>query len=366
MQSLLREVRRRLLRERLHLGTRVGLWATAGLCLFAIPVHLWLHELNARLLLVPLVALWVLVFGWSLLRPAARERCADWADRYLGGHSAFSTALEMQVAADRASPQALAHLHKGLDALVAQARRALHTMPSRPHATRPAVIALASLALLAVVLQMPGRAARPESTVAVVAGRGDSPAIQAPAEQRDAALAAALREDLREQEQRGEGPGRRERPPEGEEPSTVSSNPPDAGQTPGPETMRDSGTAAELRAAPGGLAGASTAGNADPGGREAGTARDGGVPEREEETGATLLASHVEGGLQLDRDAEATRADASQAGFYASGDAGPGRITTVQGPALAAAEPPRAEPGQALGPAATAYVTAYLNSRTER
>jgi hypothetical protein len=239
-------------------------------------------------------------------------------------------------------------------------------MPNRLHAARPAVIALASLALLAVALQMPGRAARPELTVAVVAGRGDSPAIQAPAAQRDAALAAALREDLREQEQRGEGPGRREPSPEGEEPSTVSSDPPDAGQQLGPETMRDSGTASEHRLAQGSLAGAITAGDADPGGREAGTARDGGVPEREEEPGAALLANHVEGGLQLDRDAEATRADASQAGFYESGETGPGRLTTVQGPALAAAEPPRAEPGQSLGPAATAYVTAYLNSRTER
>jgi hypothetical protein len=336
------------------------------LCLLAIPVHLWLHELSATPVISLLALAWLPLLAWALARPATLERCADWADRHLGGQSAFSTALEMETATSPVHPDALTHLHRGRGQRIEQARLTLQATPSRMHAGRSAVIALAASAMLAIVLQAPGRVDAPGRDKVATQGTDAAPQLRAADEGRDAGLAEALRAATREDEPRPESSGGLAASRAADRQARESIEPPAAQQPLTPDPAPGTAAAIADREAPSGLTAATGSANTETSGREAGTARDERAPGRDEEQDATLFAREQGNGIRLDEDSDLMRADSSLSGVYEAGDGGTRAKAAERSPAFPAAEPPRSEPAQELGPAAAAYVTAYLESRTGR
>jgi len=95
VQTLMAAVRRRLWRSQGLLALRQALWASAALVALASAVHLVVHPVPAGALALALVGPALLLARAAWRRPADAA-CALWADRHLGGASAFSTLLDLQ------------------------------------------------------------------------------------------------------------------------------------------------------------------------------------------------------------------------------------------------------------------------------
>ena len=64
--------------------------------LLAAAVHLTTRPLRVDSVLLAVVALWTAMMARAALRRPSDSACALWADRHLGGESAFGTLLEMR------------------------------------------------------------------------------------------------------------------------------------------------------------------------------------------------------------------------------------------------------------------------------
>lgn len=109
LNPLLRAVRRRLWRDALAWALRRAAWAAALLALAAAAWHRWVDALTPATL-AALVALPVLVgLAWAASRRPGDAACAHFADRHLGGASAYGTWLDQRHAADSPARQHLRH-----------------------------------------------------------------------------------------------------------------------------------------------------------------------------------------------------------------------------------------------------------------
>jgi len=156
IRLLLDSVARRLWLARALATARLASWATAAILLVAAATRVIAGSATIDGLRNVLLLLWGTAMAWSLARRPRPAECALWADRNLGGESAFSTWLEFRQATPRPS-QATA-LHRLGQWSEAAATRSLHLLTGRRESTglgRPLATAAICAAVAVVVLQLP-------------------------------------------------------------------------------------------------------------------------------------------------------------------------------------------------------------------
>jgi hypothetical protein len=367
MQSLQIAVRRRLLRRQFVAAARLALWGSAGLLLLAMVVHLAARPVRVDTVLVAIVTLWTSMMAWAGLRRPSDSACALWADRHLGGASAFSTLLEMREGKQVVpNTQALRWLEYWAAARVPHSLRLLGERQESARLSRPLLSVLVCTALASIVLTLPGTApsARQELAAPSPSGVADRPAPDAePPVSTVSALASALRsaESRRASERRDDsrasaarsgksdvGTGSRVAQPgpapPGERttlggvlPGTAVDTAPTAGakQTSGAASGRDAGDSRDDRA-------------------DAGVSR---VPQ------STIQAQRRESSER--RPSLQRQADVDQLATF--DDDLPMHATTErQDPVPAAATPPPATDATALTPTRAAYVQAWMKASRQR
>ena len=175
VQSLLRAVRRRLWQRQFVAAARWALWGSAGFMLIAVVVHLAARPVSIGNVLVGVGMLWASTMAWAGMRRPSEADGALWADRHLDGASAYSTLLELRAEEAAARPtEAVRWLEQWATASVPNAQRLLAHRREARRLARPLLTMLATAALAALVLTLPGpgpftrleRAASPASGVA--------------------------------------------------------------------------------------------------------------------------------------------------------------------------------------------------------
>lgn len=369
VRLLLGAVRRVLWRDQLFLAIRRALWGTAGLMLLALAVHLLVRSVSFSAVLWALAVLWPLVLVWVGWRRPSESACALWADRRLGGASAFTTLLDLgQGPPGRADARALQRLDDWAKAKVPQGLRLLREQGHRPGLSRALPCALVCTALAAFVLALPdpGSAAapgRPAAAPPSITIDRPAPLAQAPASspwvgQMASALRAAASRNRPDRAEAGPSPTRE--PGQAgslETPVTAQAGTRSAGSqgavgAPGPAQATDSPAAA-------GAAQAAGAG----GGRQAGDSADdranGGVSRGAQ---GTMSMQKFEGAAG--RTSARWQADMEQLAAYddelAANEGA--RMRALAVPAAAAA--PAITDSARLTPTEATYVQAWLKAST--
>ncbi|MDO9313171.1 MAG: hypothetical protein Q7T97_01330 [Burkholderiaceae bacterium] len=369
VQTLIGAVRRHLWGGQLFAAVRWALWGTAGWMLLAVVMHLAARPMPVGAVLIALAVLWASMVARAGWKRPADAACALWADRHLGGASAFTTLLELdQARPPRAVPaQAVQHLEAFATAKVPQCLSLLAERRNPMHLSRSLASALVCTGLATLVgLMLPGTTAVPHQQGAVSAASGVVDRAPPDADSPDsAALVSEIASALRASPSDAASPERH-----------------GAGNVPAPgsgKTDDDSGSsmaeADALSQGPRGPAsGASSGASVDappmagstslPGtgsGRHAGDSRDeaaGGGASRA--LRGTIPVQRFE--LAVRRPSADRRADPTQ---VASFDEEPPRRSTaekqVEGDP-AAATPPVAAPDSWLTSTETTYVQAWLKA----
>jgi hypothetical protein len=144
------------------------------------------------------VALWTAMMAWAALRRPSESACALWADRHLGGESAFGTLLEMRDGKHEApNTPALQWLEHWATARVPHSLRLLSARRESLRLYRPLLSLLVCAALATIVLTLPGTAPSARQALAApstagVAGR-PTPDAEPASTELVSALASALR-----------------------------------------------------------------------------------------------------------------------------------------------------------------------------
>jgi len=377
VQTLLNAVRRRLWRERCLAALRSCLWGSAGLMLLVAAVHLTVRAVPVTALMLGLALLWLAALAWAAGQRPALPACALWADRELGGASAFGTLLE-QDPGNQVHPPALRWLEHWAATRVPQA---MHQLAQRPGSARwsRALLSLGVCAsLAALVLMLPGRtpAARPRPASAVLPaelalGLADSTAAEAS----DAArqlndIAGALRSSAAQalSERREPGPA----PQPGKTPDAQASARAQADAVPNPANASAAPASPALQAGVGVMPPAG-AGAGDASGREAGSSPDTRGPLDSQEARADAGGARPRQGTMTTQSALGGRAAPREmqadmdrlASYDAASPALPGAAALTAGVA-AAATPPAAVAATELSPTETSYVQAWMKKASER
>ncbi|EHR70341.1 hypothetical protein BurJ1DRAFT_1473 [Burkholderiales bacterium JOSHI_001] len=205
LDSLIAVTRRHLWRVHLGAAVRRAAWGSAGLLLLAAAWHLGLGPLAPPLLAALLCAIWAAALAWAALQRPGDTDCALWADRHLGGASAFSTWLDLNQGRHQAAdPGAVAWLQDWATARVPPALRQLAHRPPAEGGARP-VLALAVCAgLLAAVATLspprPPRRPVPAPDTALAAARPSTDGLAAASAPGLQDLAGELSQALRRRE----------------------------------------------------------------------------------------------------------------------------------------------------------------------
>ncbi len=377
VDSLLAAVRRRLWREQFVQATRTALWAWAAILAVAAALHLAVGQPRIAMALAVAAGAGLVALAGATLRRPSEAESALFADRFLGGESAYSTWLEARAGGEAADTRALHRLAQWTAAAIPASHRALDTLQSPLRLARPLAAAGICTAVATLVTALPAVERNPLGGPARAA-RTAATAVETPS-LGDDALARELAAELATPEVRSVDPGDPGRGSmghaDGADPAAT------AAMAPGPRTAEPGAPRDERRAtdaeaavaaangAPDGTAHAdlgaddrspASEARAAGGGREAGTSRD--------ESAATDGSRALQGALTVQRrdvtrpgNEAARQADMTQAGIYASeGAAASG--DSIAAPAAAAARPPAARREAALSPTETAYVTAWAEA----
>jgi hypothetical protein len=198
VQSLQIAVRRRLWRGQFIASTRLALWGSALFMLLAVAVHLTMRPVRVDAVLLAIVALWTAMMAWAALRRPSDSACALWADRHLGGESAFGTLLEMRDGTQGAPhTSALQWLEHWATARVPHSLQILSGRRESTQLSRPLLSLLVCASLATIVLMLPGTApSAPQASgtpsTSGAAGR-PTPDAEPASTERVSALASALR-----------------------------------------------------------------------------------------------------------------------------------------------------------------------------
>jgi hypothetical protein len=156
VQSLIEAVRRRMWRSEFVAAARLALWVTAGLMLVAVAVHLAVQPVRVGVVLPVIAVLWTSMMIPAGLRRPSDSSCALWADRHLGGASAFSTLLETSDGTQRVpQPQGLPWLEYWATARVPHSLRLLEERRDSTRLSRPLLSMLVCTAFATLVLTLP-------------------------------------------------------------------------------------------------------------------------------------------------------------------------------------------------------------------
>ena len=182
VRSLLAAVRRRTWRGEFVAAARLALWGTAGLILLAVAVHLAIRSARVGVVLALIVVLWGSMMARAASRRPSDSACALWADRYLGGASAFSTLLEMSHGSRTvAQGQALPWLEHWARARVPHSLHLLEERRDPARLFRPLVSMFVCAAFATLVLALPNLAptTRQERAASSTSTSADRPVPEA-------------------------------------------------------------------------------------------------------------------------------------------------------------------------------------------
>lgn len=402
VQGLLSEVRRRLWRVQLVAAARLALWGSAGLMLLAVVLHLSARQVPAGAVLMVITALWVLMLAWAGTRRPADAACALWADRHLGGASAFTTLLETALRAQAArhpqatqnlqatqNPQAVQWLESWATARVPAGLRRLAEHRDAAPLSRPLLAVLVCAALTAAVLSLPTLAPtlQQQAAASSPSGKGDPQTPQAPQTPQTPAqadadtakgvdrLAAALRAASLQQpaepsqalRETGQAQAAAPDKVDGATPAAQAAARPTA--EPAPRSLPPSGTTAGAAGPTAALPAATppapgTGNSAGAGtGNEAGDSRDA--------RGDMAVSPAPRGTMPQARSMPwpgpaPRQADRASLGSYEGDASTPGAASMPALAAAAAATPPAARDAPRLSPAETSYVQAWMKANAQR
>jgi len=365
VRLLLGSVARRLWLARALATARLACWATAAILLVAAAAHVIAGPASIDGLRTALLLLWGTATAWSLARRPRPAECALWADRNLGGESAFSTWLEFRQAPPR--PAQATTLQRLAQWSEAAATRSLHVLAGRREPTglgRPLATTTICAAVAVVVLQLPTAghrsAAEPTSSPASTTPPREVSSPGGPGLDDDA-LAAELATALRSTTADGEG---------SERGADSAASAPDRAYDDGREPVADGRQEASGTVETEDMAPLATAGLATPGsrtgsaahgagsGRDAGDSRDErhdqGVSRPLPATAATSGAGDIRPASTADRQANMDQ----RASFDERLETPPPVTHGSDVPALPATPPPAAYAAR-LTPAQSAYVRAW-------
>ena len=377
VHSLLGAVRRRIWRGQFVAALRQALWGSAGLMLLALAVHLAARRVPASAVLMTIAALWVSMLAWAATRRPADTACALWADRHLGGASAFTTLLETGTGAKATgNPQAVRWLESWATARVPDGLRRLADRPEPALLSRPLLAMLVCAALTAGVLSLPDLAPtlRQQAAASSPPGTGDRTAVQAEpaAVQGVDKLAAALRsaslqqspEASQARREAGQAqaavPGKADGATPAAQAAARPASEPATGGNPA------SGTTAGATAAAATLPAAGTGDSAGTGtGNKAGDSRDA--------RGDTGVSPAPRGTITVPGTQSTPwlgsaerQADRGRLGSYDGEPSMPGAAAMPALAVAAAATPPAARETTRLSPAETSYVQAWMKANAQR
>ena len=370
VQSLLGAVRRRMWRSEFVAAARLALWGTAGLMLLAVAVHLAVRPVRVGVVLSAIAVLWASMLVRAGLRRPSDSVSALWADRYLGGASAFSTLLEMSSDSHMVvQGQALPWLQHWSTARVPHSLRLLQERRDPARLSRPLLSMLVCAAFATLVLALPNLApsTRQERAASSAAGSADGPSPEAEppvTTKLVAELARALRspESPRTSDRRdggrapaagsgksNEGNGSQVAPPGAAAPGeratggkTPGSNPVDAARTTGTTSTSSTGA-----------------------GRDAGDS-----PDNRADTGTSRVLRST---MPMERRESSAprrsaerRAEMDQPATFDEDLSMPRTAEVRADPAPAAATPPAAADTPRLTPSQAAYVQAWIRASGQR
>jgi len=350
LQQVLGAVGRHLQRARLAAAARQAAWGSALVMSGGTLIHLAVRPLTFGGLCAAALVPWVIALLQSLITRVRPAECADWADRQLGGRSAFTTALEH--AGDKRSINQPAQVH--LEEWIARtAPHSLALLAARPLEVRwrePMITAVVCAALAAGLLQLPTHPLADATTASsTLVDRTDDTAVTAVASADTAAMDATRAPAVAVPVDR--------RPPTRDE--AASQGPPLPAAASDIAQENDAATSIIAATDAGG-----TATSASGSGRDAGSSRDLGTDGEFTSTWSGALAKRMRE-VATSRGPGNTSADATRPVDYRAADAAasdsPG-VTTI----VAAARPPPASDGLRVAPVERAYLRAYWAEKGAR
>lgn len=356
MSDLLRAVRRRLWRGEGVAAIRLAAWGTAGLMPLGAGAYVVVRPFALGGAVAATALGWIALLARAGLRRPTDAQCALWADRHLGGQSAFTTWLEVErePARDR-DAAALRWLEQWVRARVPPALERLARAREAIRLARPLAAMIVCTVPAAIVYSLPAPGPSPppaaasarsdaaDRPVAVTAAPASSELVRE--------IASALRSPAtREDAARRSGPnsfvaasGR-----SGDAPAAGTHAPP--GQPPGA-----AGSAAAAVAA-----GRGSSGEGSGSGREAGDSRD----LRAADSGTSRATPRVvpmpRSAAPAPQPAAASQANPELAGRYGDDAAGVEHATAES--AVMPATPPVATPLLQLTPTQNRYVQSWLKA----
>jgi hypothetical protein len=337
--------------------------------LLAVAVHLAVRPVPAGAMLSALTALWAAMLAWAGWRRPTDADCALWADRQLGGASAFTTLLETgQRRPAAANDPAVSWLERWATARVPQGLRLLAERHEPAQLSRALVSAGVCAALAALVLTLPGLAPALQQQAAARPASSDADRI--PLQGAELPASADVVSEMARALRSAASPEASERRPGSLAPAAGQ------GKTDDGDAAREAqalatpagGRGADRGEAPGATADAGRATGTTAGtgsGRQAGDSRDDRVD--------VGVSRALQGTMAVQRsDSNVRRASADrQADLERSADYddrlpthGAGALRAV--PSAAAATPPPAAELARLAPTEATYVQAWMNANAAR
>jgi hypothetical protein len=336
-------VRRRLRLQRLATALRRATWAAVAILVAMALLQLFVARFDVTVVLAATALPWLVGAGWTASGRITPAECAAWADRHLGGKSAYATLLEtVGDQPPRPASPAVEALLQWVDAAVPRSQAMLHALPLRMRLAKPVMTLFVSGALTAILLQLPApdTAAKWNMPAGAPVAQTEPDAHLATAP-RDQPAAETTEPTVAVQSSRGQA---REAPPTAELVAAKA----------GADSVEK-----ELALSTDPATGASGS-RAASGGREAGDSPDtlddaGFTPSWQGELARKVLSSTAAA------DNVPARADPSHAADYAAAPSPPDDSSAVPLMSPAPAVPPEARPRVRLGPAEQAYVRAYFS-----
>jgi len=376
VRSLLAAVRRRLWRERLVAAARAALWSWAAILAVASALHLAVGRPGLAVAFAVAAAAGLAALGRAALRRPGESESALYADRCLGGESAYSTWLETHAGADEAKDTpALQRLAQWAAVAAPRSRSALEALHEPLRLGQPLAAAAICTVVATLVTSLPAADRSAGTGVSQPAREPSQPAE--PLSLEDDALARELAAELSAPPDspvgRGDpGRGSMQRTRDGEGATSAASAVESSAARAQvrhdgalPATAAEASSAASGVEATAGLPPAADEAGEDatarvPGsGREAGTSRD--------EATAAAGSRALQGALAVQRrevirpgEDSARQADMGQAGIYDRETSAIGAAVAL--PEAAAARAPAARREVALTPAEAAFARAWAEA----
>jgi len=376
VRALLGAVRRRLWLERLVAALRLALWSWAAILAIAAALHLASGRPGLAVAVVVATVAGLAALGWAALQRPSEAESALYADRRLGGESAYSTWLEARTDAGLANDTPpLRRLVQWTAAAAPRSRSTLEALHLPLRLARPFAAAVICTVVAALVTALPAAGRGADVEPSGQARESSQPAE--PLSLDDDALAQELAAELSTPRDSPDGsptPGRgsMQRPRDGDAAtSAVAAGDPIAAQATASSDDARQATAAEASVAAAGAEGAAAAprtadeaGEASSAvargsGREAGASRD--------ELAAAAGSRALQGALAVQRrdvirpgEDSSRQADMGQAGIYEGETSASGVADALPEPA--AARPPAARREIALTPAEAAFAANWAET----